>query len=247
MYFIFTGSHEPTEVESLEYLSLKRGKCASCPSGPIRRSDGISPEGSIPLVLGAELSVSGRYPTPQLPPLQGEPSGVASVAVPLILQLDGSGSASSGPRSSSRSPRSRPDTSPPAASPETSVSVVAPPAASPGVDGSSPSRPPPAGVAEASAPSSPTTASTGDVVRAQSHPWLDQSMHRVRSGGSVDGARSAANAPEASSAALGASRFPSVRWEDIEDIVATGTDRTVRQVQESAQSHFLALARLVVD
>ncbi|GMF49091.1 unnamed protein product [Phytophthora fragariaefolia] len=34
---------------------------------------------------------------------------------------------------------------------------------------------------------------------------------------------------------------------DIEDIVATGTDRTVRQVQESTQSHFVALARLVVD
>ncbi|GMF34021.1 unnamed protein product [Phytophthora fragariaefolia] len=34
---------------------------------------------------------------------------------------------------------------------------------------------------------------------------------------------------------------------DIEGIVTTGTDRTVRQVQESTQSHFLALARLVVD
>ncbi|GMF26820.1 unnamed protein product [Phytophthora fragariaefolia] len=67
------------------------------------------------------------------------------------------------------------------------------------------------------------------------------------SGASGDGARSAAHAPEASSAALGASRFSSVRWEDIEDIVTTGTDRTVRQVQESTQSHFLALARLVVD
>ncbi|GMF56426.1 unnamed protein product [Phytophthora fragariaefolia] len=67
------------------------------------------------------------------------------------------------------------------------------------------------------------------------------------SGGSDDGARSAANAPEASSAALGASRVSSVRWEDIEDILTAGTDRTVRQVQESAQSHFLALARLVVD
>ncbi|GMF64354.1 unnamed protein product [Phytophthora fragariaefolia] len=67
------------------------------------------------------------------------------------------------------------------------------------------------------------------------------------SGASGDGARSAAHAPDASSAALGAFRFSSVRWEAIEDIVATGTDRTVRQVQESTQSHFLALARLVVD
>ncbi|GMF54645.1 unnamed protein product [Phytophthora fragariaefolia] len=67
------------------------------------------------------------------------------------------------------------------------------------------------------------------------------------SGASGDGARSAAHAPEASSAALGASRFSSVRWEDIDDIVTTGTDRTVRQVQESAQNHFFALARLVVD
>ncbi|GMF52230.1 unnamed protein product [Phytophthora fragariaefolia] len=65
------------------------------------------------------------------------------------------------------------------------------------------------------------------------------------SGVSGDGARSAANAPEASSAALGASRFSSVRWEDIEDIVTAGTDRTVGQVQESAQSQFLALARFV--
>ncbi|GMF45025.1 unnamed protein product [Phytophthora fragariaefolia] len=67
------------------------------------------------------------------------------------------------------------------------------------------------------------------------------------SGVSDDGARSAANAPEASSAALGASRFSSVRSEDIEDIVTAGTDRTVRQVQESAQSHFLALVCLVGD
>ncbi|GMF32069.1 unnamed protein product [Phytophthora fragariaefolia] len=67
------------------------------------------------------------------------------------------------------------------------------------------------------------------------------------SGASVDGTRSAANAPEASSVPLGASQFSSVRWEGIEDIVTTGTDRTVRQVQESTQSHFLALARLEVD
>ncbi|GMF16512.1 unnamed protein product [Phytophthora fragariaefolia] len=67
------------------------------------------------------------------------------------------------------------------------------------------------------------------------------------SGASGDGTRSSANAPEASSVPLGASRFSSVRWEDIEDIVTTGTDRTVRQVQESTQNHFLPLARLVVD
>ncbi|GMF50380.1 unnamed protein product [Phytophthora fragariaefolia] len=45
-------------------MSLKCGKCQSCPPGPIRRSDGISPEGSTPLDLGAELSVPGRIPTP---------------------------------------------------------------------------------------------------------------------------------------------------------------------------------------
>ncbi|GMF46151.1 unnamed protein product [Phytophthora fragariaefolia] len=67
------------------------------------------------------------------------------------------------------------------------------------------------------------------------------------SGVSGDGAHSAANAPEASPAALGASRFSSVRLEAIEDVVTAGTDRTVRQVLESAQSHFLALPRLVVD
>ncbi|GMF34955.1 unnamed protein product [Phytophthora fragariaefolia] len=43
------------------------------------------------------------------------------------------------------------------------------------------------------------------------------------SGASGDGTRSAANAPQASSVPLGASRFSSVRWEDIEDIVTTGT------------------------
>ncbi|GMF24398.1 unnamed protein product [Phytophthora fragariaefolia] len=67
------------------------------------------------------------------------------------------------------------------------------------------------------------------------------------SGASGDGARSAAHAPEASSAALRAFRFSSVRWKDIEDIVTTGTDRRVRQVQESTQTHVLALARLVID
>ncbi|GMF37404.1 unnamed protein product [Phytophthora fragariaefolia] len=67
------------------------------------------------------------------------------------------------------------------------------------------------------------------------------------SGASVDGACSATDASEASSAVSGAPRFSYVRWEDIEDIVTAGTNRTVRQVQESPQSHFLALVRLVVD
>ncbi|GMF24291.1 unnamed protein product [Phytophthora fragariaefolia] len=67
------------------------------------------------------------------------------------------------------------------------------------------------------------------------------------SGASGDGACSVADAPEASSAVPGATRFSSVRWEDIEEIVSADTGRTVRQVQESAQSYFLALARLVVD
>ncbi|GMF46753.1 unnamed protein product [Phytophthora fragariaefolia] len=67
------------------------------------------------------------------------------------------------------------------------------------------------------------------------------------SGASGDGACLAADVPEASSAAPGAPRVFSVRWKDIEDIVTAGTDRTVRQVQESAQSNFLALARLAVD
>ncbi|GMF62304.1 unnamed protein product [Phytophthora fragariaefolia] len=146
------------------------------------------------------------------------------------------------------------DTSPPAASPETSVS--------------------------ASAPSPPTTASTGDASGASSEPSLARPVDALSpvlgaaprsaadapeaalgadsadsqpqgsvscSGASGDGARSAAHVPEASSAALGTSRFSSVRWEDIEVIVTTGTDRTVRQVQESTQSHFLALTRLVAD
>ncbi|GMF26853.1 unnamed protein product [Phytophthora fragariaefolia] len=145
------------------------------------------------------------------------------------------------------------DDSPPAASPETSVSVMTPPSTSVGAGGDSPSRPPPFGVAVASAPSSPTTASTGDASGAGSEPSLARPVDAVRpvsvssSGASSDGARSVANAPEASSVALGASRFSSDRWEDIEDIVTTGPDRTVRQVHESTQSHFLALARLVVD
>ncbi|GMF35762.1 unnamed protein product [Phytophthora fragariaefolia] len=172
------------------------------------------------------------------------------------------------------------DASPPAASPETSISVMAPRSTSVRAGGDSPSRPPLTDVAEASAPSSPTTASTGDASGAGSEPSLARPVDALSpvlgaaprsaadapeaalgadsadsqpqgsvssSGASGGGARSAANAPEASSVALGASRFSSVRWEDIEDIVTTGTDRTVRQVQESTQSHFLALARLVVD
>ncbi|GMF44938.1 unnamed protein product [Phytophthora fragariaefolia] len=172
------------------------------------------------------------------------------------------------------------DTSPPAASPETSVSVMAPPSTSLRAGGDSPLRPPPAGVAKASAPSLPTTASTGDASGASSEPSLARPVDALSpvfgaaprsvadapeaalgadsadsqpqgsvssSGASGDGARSTAHVPEASSAALGAFRFSSVRWEDIEDIVTTGTDRTVRQVQKSTQNHFSALVRLVVD
>ncbi|GMF40727.1 unnamed protein product [Phytophthora fragariaefolia] len=172
------------------------------------------------------------------------------------------------------------DTPSPAASPETSVSVMAPPSTSTGAGEDSSSRPSLAGAAEVSAPSSPLTASTGDasgvssessstrpgdalgsVLGAAPRSAADASEAASgagsadsqpqgsvsNSGASGDGARSAAHVPEASSAALGASRFSSVRWEDIEDIVTTGTDRTVRQVQESTQSHFLALVRLVVD
>ncbi|GMF33991.1 unnamed protein product [Phytophthora fragariaefolia] len=57
----------------------------------------------------------------------------------------------------------------------------------------------------------------------------------------------AADAPEASSAVPGATRFSSVRWKDIADIVSAVTDSTVQQVQGSSQSHCLDLARLVVD
>ncbi|GMF24475.1 unnamed protein product [Phytophthora fragariaefolia] len=67
------------------------------------------------------------------------------------------------------------------------------------------------------------------------------------SGVPCDGTWLAANAPEASFVAPGGPRFSSVRWEDIEDIVTAVTDRTVQQGQGSTQSHFLALARLVVD
>ncbi|GMF25382.1 unnamed protein product [Phytophthora fragariaefolia] len=172
------------------------------------------------------------------------------------------------------------DVSTPAASPETSVSVMAPSAAFPGADGGSPSRPPLAGVVEASTPNSLLTASTGDASgkgSASSVAQPDDALSSVLgavprsaadapeaapgvssaesqpqstvsgSGAFVDDTCAPADTPEASSAAPGAPRFSSVRWEDIEDIVTAGTDRTVRQVPESAQSHFLALARLVVD
>ncbi|GMF51369.1 unnamed protein product [Phytophthora fragariaefolia] len=172
------------------------------------------------------------------------------------------------------------DTPPPAASPETSVSVMAPPSTSTGAGGDSPSRPSLAGAAEVSAPSSPLTASTGDASGAGSESSLtrlgdalgsvlgaasrsaadapeaapgadsadSQPQGSVSSSGvPSDGTCSAANAPEASFVAPGAPRFSSVRREVIEDIVTAGTDRTVRQVQGSTQSQFLALARLVVD
>ncbi|GMF52141.1 unnamed protein product [Phytophthora fragariaefolia] len=92
------------------------------------------------------------------------------------------------------------DTSPPAASPETSVSVMPPPKTSIRVGGGSPLRPPPAGVAEVSAPSPPTTASTGDASGASSEPSLARPVDALSP---VLGAapRSAADAPEA---ALGA-------------------------------------------
>ncbi|GMF41888.1 unnamed protein product [Phytophthora fragariaefolia] len=66
------------------------------------------------------------------------------------------------------------------------------------------------------------------------------------SGTPDDGTCAAVDAPEASFAVLGSPRVSSVRWEDIEDIVTAGTNRTVQQVQGSSQSYFLALARLVV-
>ncbi|GMF35707.1 unnamed protein product [Phytophthora fragariaefolia] len=67
------------------------------------------------------------------------------------------------------------------------------------------------------------------------------------SGTPLVGTCAAADEPEASSAVLGADRFSSGRWEAIENIVTTGTDRTVQQVQGSSQSYLLALARLIVD
>ncbi|GMF27751.1 unnamed protein product [Phytophthora fragariaefolia] len=42
-----------------------------CPSRPIRRYDGITPEGSTPLGLGAELSAPGRIPTPHYDVISG--------------------------------------------------------------------------------------------------------------------------------------------------------------------------------
>ncbi|GMF37978.1 unnamed protein product [Phytophthora fragariaefolia] len=63
------------------------------------------------------------------------------------------------------------------------------------------------------------------------------------SGASGDGTCAAADAPEASSALSGASRFSSVRWEDIQDIVSAGTDRTVQQVRVHLEP-FLGLGPL---
>ncbi|GMF60981.1 unnamed protein product [Phytophthora fragariaefolia] len=57
----------------------------------------------------------------------------------------------------------------------------------------------------------------------------------------------AADALEVSSAVPRRARFSPVGLEDIEDIVTAGTDRTVQQSQRSTQSHFLVLARLVVN
>ncbi|GMF52966.1 unnamed protein product [Phytophthora fragariaefolia] len=143
------------------------------------------------------------------------------------------------------------DTPPPAASPETSVFDMAPPSASTGVGEVSSSRPSLAGAAEVSAPSSPPTASTGDTSGAGSDSWCQlggfpASRLGFQLRGPSDGTRSAANAPEASFVAPGAPRYSSARWEDIEDIVTAGTDRTVRQVQGSTQSQVLALARLAI-
>ncbi|GMF46682.1 unnamed protein product [Phytophthora fragariaefolia] len=188
----------PTEPS--EYLPLKRGKCESCPSGPIRRSDGISPEGSTPLDLGAELSAPG---SPSRPPL----AGVAEASAPRSLPTASTGDASGEGSESSL------------AQPDAALSPVF-------------------GAAPRSGADAPEAASSTD--SADSQPQGSVSG----SGASGDGACLAADAPEASPAAPGAPRFSSVRWEDI---VTAGTDRTVRQVQESAHSHFLALARLVVD
>ncbi|GMF53845.1 unnamed protein product [Phytophthora fragariaefolia] len=149
-------------------------------------SDGISPEGSTPLDLGAELSVPGRIPTPQLPPLQV---------------------------------------------------LIAPPAASPGVDGGSTSRPPLAGVAEVSAPSPLPTAFTGDASGEDSESSVAQPDNALSP---VLGAvpRSAAGVPKAASSAGSADSQPQG------SVSGSGL---LAMVQESAQSHFLALARLVVD
>ncbi|GMF51143.1 unnamed protein product [Phytophthora fragariaefolia] len=142
----------------------------------------------------------------------------------------------------------RADASSPAASPETSVSVMAPPSDALETDRCSLSV---AGPTEASVPGIPSAAPVGGasggaalgVSSADSHPPGSVSG----SGAPDDGTCAAADAPEVSSAAPGAASFTSVRWEDIEDIVTAGADRTVQPVQGSTQSHFLALARLVVD
>ncbi|GMF33605.1 unnamed protein product [Phytophthora fragariaefolia] len=136
---------------------------------------------------------------------------------------------------------------------------MAPPSTSTGAGENSPWRPSLAGAAESSS-TRPDDAlgsvlgaaprSTADAPEAA--PGADSAEPQPQgsvssSGVPSDGTCSAANAPEASFVAPGAARFSSVRWEDIEDIVTAGTDRTVRQVQGSTQSQFLALVRLVVD
>ncbi|GMF30379.1 unnamed protein product [Phytophthora fragariaefolia] len=131
---------------------------------------------------------------------------------------------------------------------------MAPLAASPGVDGDASGEDSESSVAQPDKALSPVLGavprSAADAPEAASSAGSADSQPQGSipgSGAPGDGACSAADAPEASFAAPGAPRFSSVRWEDIEDIVTAGTDRTVPQVQESAQSHFLALAGLVVD
>ncbi|GMF40707.1 unnamed protein product [Phytophthora fragariaefolia] len=139
------------------------------------------------------------------------------------------------------------DASPPAASPETSVTVMAPPSTSVGASGDSPSRPPPAGVAEASAPGSSTTASTGDASSAGSEPSLARPVDALSP---VLGAapRSAADAPEA---ALGADSADSQPQGSVSSSGASGDGaRSAANAPEASSAalgaHFLALARLVV-
>ncbi|GMF55985.1 unnamed protein product [Phytophthora fragariaefolia] len=140
-----------------------------------------------------------------------------------------------------------------AASPETLVSVMAPPSDAPETGGGSPSVD---GTTEASVPSTPSAAPVAAPHSAADAPEAApgvtsadcQPPGSVSSSGAPDGGTcAAADAPEVSSAVPGVDRFSSVRWEAIEDIVTAGTDRTVLQVQGSLQSHFLALARMVVD
>ncbi|GMF46745.1 unnamed protein product [Phytophthora fragariaefolia] len=99
------------------------------------------------------------------------------------------------------------DTASFAASPETSVSVVAPPSTSIGTSGDSPSGPSLAGTAEVSGPSSPLTASTGDASGAGSESYSTRPGDTL---GLVLGAapRSAADAPEAASGADSADSQP---------------------------------------